>query len=172
MLWCPLRFPHENDIRLVFTSCYFWRDHVLFTLFVFVCVWWCPTHIVLRFCFVFLRLVCSLLPVSLNCPFLIGPSLFSNVYSYNQAITPRVLIKMIKTQPYTIIIRTTLRCPHRVFMFHSHVSQPLSLFCFYLSIKCFIAWLLTFYSWRQSHGSSLYLNCMSEGHDEYHANCI
>ena len=32
---------------------------------------------VLCFCFVFLRLV---LPVSLDCPFLIVPSLFSNVY--------------------------------------------------------------------------------------------
>ena len=29
---------------------------------------------------VFLRLVCSVLPVSLDCPFLIAPSVFSNVY--------------------------------------------------------------------------------------------
>ena len=52
------------------------RAHVLFTLFVFVCVKWCPTR-VLCCCFVFLRLV---LPVSLECPFLIAPSIFSNVY--------------------------------------------------------------------------------------------
>jgi hypothetical protein len=31
-------------------------------------------------CFVFLRLVCPGLPVSLGCPFLIAPSVFSNVY--------------------------------------------------------------------------------------------
>jgi hypothetical protein len=31
-------------------------------------------------CFVFLRLVCPGLPVSLDCPFLIAPSVFSNVY--------------------------------------------------------------------------------------------
>jgi hypothetical protein len=31
------------------------------------------------FCFVFLRLVCSVLPVSLDCSFLIVPSVFSNV---------------------------------------------------------------------------------------------
>ena len=31
--------------------------HVLFMLFVFVCVWWCLTHIVLCFCFVYLLLV-------------------------------------------------------------------------------------------------------------------
>jgi hypothetical protein len=47
-------------------------------LFVFVCVQWCPTHIVLCFCFVVLRLgypmlpVCLgylMLPVSLDCQF-------------------------------------------------------------------------------------------------------
>ena len=36
-------------------------------LFVFVYVWWCPTHVVLCFCFVFLRLVYPMLPVSLGC---------------------------------------------------------------------------------------------------------
>ena len=68
------------------------RDHVLFTLYLFVCVLWCQIHIVLLFCFssscvpyvasfsvfffvlctlccqflcVFLRLVYSMLPVSL-----------------------------------------------------------------------------------------------------------
>ena len=54
--------------------------HVLFTLFVFVCALWCPTYIVFCFCFVFLRLVYPMLPVSLDCPFLIAPSVFSNVY--------------------------------------------------------------------------------------------
>jgi hypothetical protein len=52
--------------------------HVLFTL-LFFCVEWCPTHIVLCFCFVCLRLV-WILSVSLYCPFLIAPSVFSNVY--------------------------------------------------------------------------------------------
>jgi membrane-bound metal-dependent hydrolase YbcI (DUF457 family) len=32
------------------------------------------------FCFVFLRLVYPMLPVSLDCPFLIAHSVFSNVY--------------------------------------------------------------------------------------------
>ena len=49
--------------------------HVLFSLFVFVCAWWCSTHIVLCFC-----LCSSSLPVSLDCPFLIAPSAFSNAY--------------------------------------------------------------------------------------------
>ena len=56
------------------------KEHVLFTLFVFILVWWCPTHIVLCFCFVLLRLVYPMLSVSLDCPFLIAPSVFSNVY--------------------------------------------------------------------------------------------
>ena len=56
------------------------RAHNLFTLFRFVYEWWCPTHIVLCFCFVCLRLVYPMLPVSLDCPFLIAPSVFSNVY--------------------------------------------------------------------------------------------
>jgi hypothetical protein len=35
---------------------------------------------ILCFCFVFLRLVYPMLSVSLDCPFLIAPSVFSNVY--------------------------------------------------------------------------------------------
>jgi len=34
----------------------------------------------LCFCFVFLRLVYPMLPISLKCQFLITPSVFSNVY--------------------------------------------------------------------------------------------
>ena len=37
-------------------------------------------NIVLCFCFVFLRLVYLMLPVSLDSPFLIAPTVFSNVY--------------------------------------------------------------------------------------------
>ena len=55
------------------------RMHVLFML-CFFCIYWCPTHIVLCFCFAFLRLVNPMLPVSLDCPFLFAPSVFCNVY--------------------------------------------------------------------------------------------
>jgi len=61
------------------------RANVLFTLFVFVCVKWCSTHIVLRFCFVCLRLVYTMLPVSLDCAVLIAPSVFSNLYLFTLA---------------------------------------------------------------------------------------
>ena len=52
----------------------------------YLCLKWCPTHIVLCFCFVFLRLVYPMLPVSLDCPILFAPSVFSNVY---YTCTPR-----------------------------------------------------------------------------------
>ena len=51
------------------------RDGVLFMLFVFVWALWCSTNIVLCFCSVFLPLVYYVLPVSLECPFWIAPSL-------------------------------------------------------------------------------------------------
>jgi hypothetical protein len=49
--------------------------------FLFSIIWlscWCPTYIVLCFCFVYYS---PMLPVSLDCPFLIAPSVFSNVNS-------------------------------------------------------------------------------------------
>jgi hypothetical protein len=57
-LCCPLRFPSQNNVRL--PSCR--RANVLFTLFVFVCIKLCLTHIVLCFCVVFLHLVYHVLP--------------------------------------------------------------------------------------------------------------
>ena len=48
-------------------------EHVLFALFVFLCLWWCPTPIVL--CFVFIRLVYPM-------------SVFSNVYLQSTKLSP------------------------------------------------------------------------------------
>ena len=80
VLWCPLRFPHKNDVRFVFIS----SCHVLFTLFVFVCIKWFSTqwHIVLYFLFCFTSscVPYHMLPVSLDCLFLISPWVFSSVY--------------------------------------------------------------------------------------------
>jgi hypothetical protein len=73
----------------------FMRIHVLIAFIVFACVYWCPTHFVLYFCFVFLRLVYSMLPGSLDCPFLIVPSVFSNIFLEHpkkQAITTLIKI--------------------------------------------------------------------------------
>ena len=60
-----------------------WMVHVLFTLFVFAYVQWCPTPIVLCFCLVCLCLVYRMLPVSLDCRFFIAPSVLSNINSKN-----------------------------------------------------------------------------------------
>ena len=67
---------YEHLIQLFVGGCM----HVLFTSFVFVCVYWCPTHILLYFWFCFLHLVYPMLPVSLDWPFFISSSVFSNVY--------------------------------------------------------------------------------------------
>jgi hypothetical protein len=72
--------PYKNDVRFVFTSSCLREGSCLINI---VCVYLCmvvPTHIVLCFCFVFHRLEYPMLPVSLDCPFLIDPSEFSNVY--------------------------------------------------------------------------------------------
>jgi hypothetical protein len=79
--WCDVHY--DFHVKTMFGSslpsvvCR--RAHVLFTLFVFVCASWCPRHIMFV-CFVCLCLVYPVLPVSLDCTFLIAPSIFSNVY--------------------------------------------------------------------------------------------
>jgi hypothetical protein len=57
VLWCPLRFPPKTIFCSFLPPVVCRMRNVLSTLVVFVCVQWCPTHIVLCFCFVFLRLV-------------------------------------------------------------------------------------------------------------------
>ena len=67
------------------------RAHVFYhvMLFVFVCVWWSQhilgcVFVLFLFCFCFLRLVYPMLPDSLDCPYLIVSSVFSNVYLVHQ----------------------------------------------------------------------------------------
>jgi hypothetical protein len=76
--------------------------HVSFTLFVFVCVYWYPTHIVLWYCSVSLGPVCPMLLVSLDCPFLIAPSVFSDLYLCSQLVStikmPGKIVKNVKTE--------------------------------------------------------------------------
>jgi hypothetical protein len=50
VLWCPLRFSHENDVRFVFTSVVCRRAHVLFTFV--LCIVVSNTYcVVFLFCF-------------------------------------------------------------------------------------------------------------------------
>ena len=57
---------------------------VLFTLLLFVCAYLCSTHIVLCFYVLVVFVLCSVypvLPVSLDCPLLVVPLEFSDVYT-------------------------------------------------------------------------------------------
>ena len=81
--WC-FRFMQrkKNDVRFINTSMCLWKESCLIHV-ICVCLrntYWCPTHIVLCFCLIFLRLVYVMLSVSLDCPLLIASSAFSNVY--------------------------------------------------------------------------------------------
>ena len=67
------------------------RAHVLFTLFVFACVWWCPAHIVLCFCFVCVRVVYPMLQVFLCCPFYLPP-LYSLTFIKSKCQLPHVYL--------------------------------------------------------------------------------
>ena len=81
--YSDLRFHIITMIGTFFPPVVCRMAHILFTLSVFVCVEWCPTHIVLCFSFACLLFVYPLLPVSLDCPFFIVPSVFSSVYLQN-----------------------------------------------------------------------------------------
>ena len=50
--------------------------------------------VVFSFWFVCLRLVCSMLPVSLDCPFVISSSVFSNIYSWPTSILFKIDVKI------------------------------------------------------------------------------
>jgi hypothetical protein len=72
-------------------------------------LFWCPTHIVLSFCFVFLRLVGTVLFVPLDCPFLIAPSVFSIVYiiQHNMCLTPLAQTNTNNVNKTCAILQTT-----------------------------------------------------------------
>ena len=70
------------------------RAHVLYTLFVFACAQWCPTHIVLCFCFVF---------SSCYGPYVVRVSgvsilVFSNVYLIKNIIRSIIIIVIVLYQ--------------------------------------------------------------------------
>ena len=58
LLWCPLRFPHKTMFDPYLPPFVCRWIHVLFTLYVFTCVLWYPTYIVL--CFLFVFLLCAI----------------------------------------------------------------------------------------------------------------
>ena len=67
-----------------------WRVYVLFTLIVLVCAYWCPTYIVLCFCFVLFRLMYPKLSVSLDRHFRIA-LWYSLTFSYRRLTFPNCM---------------------------------------------------------------------------------
>jgi hypothetical protein len=69
VLWCPLRFPHRNDVRFAFTSnCLCERSCIIYVICVCLRITVSNTYCAVL-CFLFLRLVYHMLPVSLDCQF-------------------------------------------------------------------------------------------------------
>jgi hypothetical protein len=70
-----------------------WRAHVLFTLLVCVCVYWCPRHIVL-YCVLFVFFFVSCTP---DCPLICCPFGFLYLFStsYGMLIVQRMESKII-----------------------------------------------------------------------------
>jgi hypothetical protein len=96
------------------------RTHVLFTYVICVCLRTVLSNtycFVLCFCFVLLRLVYPMLPVSLDCHFLIAPSVFSNVY-----------------------LSVSLDCH---FLNASSVFSNVYLFCVLCTLCCQFLWIVT-----------------------------
>jgi hypothetical protein len=129
VLWCPLRFPH-NLKRCSVRLC-----RQLFVFFTFVCVCLFADsslqHILCCiWCFVCLRLVCLLLPVSLDCPFLIAPSVFSNVYLPVSLECPFLIVSSVFSNVY---LPVSLECSFLIASsVFSNVYLPVSLECSFL----------------------------------------
>ena len=90
-----------------------------------ICV--CTVHkYCVVFCFVFLRLVFPMLPISFDCPFLIAPSVLSNVYSLMQPSLFLVDIYMHLRHRYTEdTCQRFLRIKNKCRIFYCWVSSLL-----------------------------------------------
>jgi len=79
----PLRFPHKNDVRVVLPNLQLFVEGLMSYLrYLWFLAYSGVQHILCCFfVLILLRLVYPMLPFFLNSPFLIIPSVFSNVYS-------------------------------------------------------------------------------------------
>ena len=78
VLWRLLLFQHKIDVRSLFTPSCLLEDQCLIYV-ICVCLRIVESNLTHIVFFVCLRLVYHMLPVSLDCPLLIAPSVFSNV---------------------------------------------------------------------------------------------
>ena len=90
----------------------------------FVCVWWCPTHCVVAL----IRLVNIMIPVSLDCPFLIVHSVFSNVYLLIDKIKSKwdkyIFLHMMA---YRAAVHETTKVSPNKMMFGRTINLPINL---------------------------------------------
>jgi hypothetical protein len=117
-----LRFPHKTDVRFVFTSgqlflgglmsylrylclfAYSGVQHILCYVFLRLVCPMLPVSLDC-FCYVFLRLVYPMFPVSLDCPFLFATSVFSKVYFHiNDSIDTNHMRNEIKNNIHVLNI--------------------------------------------------------------------
>jgi len=61
-------------------------------------------------CFVLLRLVCPVMPFSLNYPFLIALSVFSNIYLLQDNLPHTENINSVVQEDYSRYFEKTMRC--------------------------------------------------------------
>ena len=79
--WCPLRLPNANDVRFVFTySCVWENSYLIYVICVCFRIVVSNAYCVGFYFVFFVSALCLVLPVFLDCPFLMAPSIFSNVY--------------------------------------------------------------------------------------------
>ena len=80
VLWCPWRLQHKNFVRLYLQL--FAGGLMSYLRYLCLLAHIGIKHILSCFCFACVCLVYPMLSVSLDCPFLIAYSVFSNVYWY------------------------------------------------------------------------------------------
>ena len=84
VLWCPLRFPHNNDVRFFFTSsCLEEGSCLIYVIYACFGIVVSNTYCVFVLLVIVLCLVYLVLPVSLDGSFVIASSVFSNIYLLN-----------------------------------------------------------------------------------------
>jgi hypothetical protein len=134
-LRCPLRFQHKTMFGSFYPPVICRREHVLFTLYVFVCVSWCPTHVVLCAFVLLVVVLCFLYynPTTLIdrlSPFVIcGCAVHSVGWFLRTVISTWYNIQVVVVKrPFW----TYATC------FYRHELQILELFAFWRSATCHI----------------------------------
>ena len=84
---------------------------LVYVIFVCLRAWWYPAHVAFCSCFVSLRLVCPMLPVSLDCPFFYCPFIvfFINVSCCFSESISAIIMRRTRNQTDVLIATKKLR---------------------------------------------------------------